>query len=63
MKCEYEKNTHDMSIDKLPKFLSQIMDFCSTFLLFGYGIFRTFWCVCGLLSGLGDIGCAVFIVE
>ena len=39
------------------------MDFYSTFILFGYGIFRTFWCVCGLLSGLGDIGCAVFIVE
>ena len=36
------------------------MDFCSTFLLFGYGIFRTFWCVCGPLSGLRDIGCAVF---
>ena len=29
------------------------MDFCSTFLLFGYGIFRTFWSVCRLLSGLG----------
>ena len=39
------------------------MDFCSTFLLFGYGVLGLFWCVCGLLSGLGDIGCAVFIVE
>ena len=44
------------------------MDFCSTFLLFGYCIFGTFWYVCGLLCGLGDLGwgdfgCAVFLVE
>ena len=37
-------------------FLSQIMDFCSAFLLFGCGSFRTFWCVCGFLTGLGDLG-------
>ena len=39
------------------------MDFCSTFLSFVYGIFRTFWCAYGFLSGVGDIDCAVFIVE
>ena len=41
-------------------FLSQIMDFWSTFPLFGYGIFRNLWCVLWTFKWVGGLWMCCF---
>ena len=47
--------THDMSIDKLLQFSLSNYRLLLYFSFIWIWNFRTFWCVCGLLSGVGDL--------